>query len=872
MGEVFKVEDSKLGRPVVIKTLPTEAGQDRVARRRLLQEARAASALNHPGIVTIHAIETADDLDFIVMEYLSGASVREKVADGPLTLSEALTLGIQVAHALTAAHAAGVVHRDVKPANILVLPNGQSKLLDFGLAKPLPLEHHESTTLGLTQAGVRVGTVPYMSPEQTRGEPLDGRSDVFSLGCVLYEAVSGKRAFDGSSALSIMHDIATVNSRPPSTVRHGFPSEFDLIIQRALAKDPAHRYSAAELAEALRLLEGSVSGPVLSEGAADETPGESEPWRIVGRERELRQLEDALSQTMAKRGRTVLITGEPGIGKTTLANEFVHRARRRPEALLLARGRCVEQYGTGETYLPFLDALGSLLSGAGGARVAAVLRSHAPTWCLQLPAAFGSSDTQAQLQQETIGATKERMLRELGDALDALTAGIPFLLILEDLHWADTPSIDLLRHLCQRVSNQRLLIVCTFRPEEVEHSNHPLRGYRPELIGRERCEELALPMLGHEHVASYLNARFAPNDFASQLTNLLQRKTDGHPLFATLLIQWLLERGDIVRSDDGWTLQRSLSDEDVQAPQGVRSIIRKKLEALDQEQQRALQYASVEGEEFQSTVLAHVLDVDDLELEERLDHLDKTHGLIRTVGEEELPDGALTTRYRFSHALYRDALYGDLVSRRRVRLHQQIGERLLEHYRDQASRIAAPLAVHFERGRDFVRAVGYLIQAGDNATHAYANVEAKDLYSRALPLVDRLSADDQTKTKIAIRAKRGMVNVSLSCFPEAVDDLTQMVDLARSVDDRISEFTALKNLTQALFFSHRLNETAERAAQALAAAERSESPTWRAEVLNLVGLKQLCYGELRDAKSTLDQAIELGRSVEPGPALSHALT
>ena len=333
-----------------------------------------------------------------------------------------------------------------------------------------------------------------------------------------------------------------------------------------------------------------------------------------------------------------------------------------------------------------------------------------------------------------------------------------------------------------------------------------------------------------------------------------------------------MERGDIVRSEDGWTLQHAVTDVQIHAPQGVRSIIRTKLEALGDDDQRALQYASVEGEEFQSAVLAHLLDVDDAELEERLARLDTVHRLITTVAEEELPDGTLTTRYRFSHALYRDALYDDVVSQRRVRLHRQIGQRLHYHYRDHASRIAAPLAAHFERGRDFVRAVDHLIQAGNNATHAYANADAEARYSHALSLVGRLETEAQAKTEVIIREKRGATRFALSRFPEAIDDFTQMVDLARSIDDTVSEFAGLRSLTQALFFSHRLDETAVRAGQALAVAERSDSAAWQADVMNLVGLKQLCYGELQDAKGSLDRAIALARSAEHRSALGFALT
>lgn len=159
----------------------------------------------------------------------------------------------------------------------------------------------------------------------------------------------------------------------------------------------------------------------------------------------------------------------------------------------------------------------------------AALRTFAPTWCLQFPAVFASSGALEQLQRETIGVTKERMLREMGDALGALATISPAVLLLEDLHWADTSSADLLRHLCQRIGHQRLLIVGTFRPEDLALSKHPLTNYKREMQAHKLCEEIALGALGEEYIASYLDARFAPNDFPRELSVLIQRKTEGHP-------------------------------------------------------------------------------------------------------------------------------------------------------------------------------------------------------------------------------------------------------------------------------------------------------------------------------------------------------
>ena len=377
MGEVYKAEDSRLGRFVAIKRLPPDTAQDEKARQRLLREARSASALNHSNIVVIYAIESADGSDFIVMEYVEGETLKAMIGRGPLELPQLLDIGAQVAEALAAAHAIGLIHRDLKPANIVVTPQGRAKVLDFGLAKmhrpKAGMCDFDGATVSadLTDSGAIVGTVAYMSPEQTRGEPLDFRTDLFSLGAVLYEAATGRPPFRGPSLLAIMHDIATRHPTPPGALRPDLPREFDVLLEKLLAKDRDRRdCSAAELAAALRRLGGSAPPSLLDIAPP---PASGGPAAFVGRDAELKRLGEALQRAGAGSGRIVFLTGEPGIGKTALADEFLRRARRRDASLLAARGRCVEQYGTGEAYLPWLDALGALLDGPHHERILGVL-------------------------------------------------------------------------------------------------------------------------------------------------------------------------------------------------------------------------------------------------------------------------------------------------------------------------------------------------------------------------------------------------------------------------------------------------------------------------------------------------------------------
>ncbi|HSQ60895.1 MAG TPA: protein kinase [Acidobacteriota bacterium] len=324
MGEVYKALDTKLGRLVAIKVLAPAAVADPNARRRLIEEARAAAALTHPHIVTIYSVDEAGGADLIVMEYVEGQSLKERLAAGPLEPAELIRLGIEVSEALGAAHAIGLVHRDIKPANILLTASGAAKVLDFGIAKRMESATAETlmhTATSMTGSGQIIGTVAYMSPEQARGETLDGRADVFSLGATLYEAATGRQAFEGSTLVDVMVAVATKDPPRATVIRPELPADLDEILARAMAKSRDERFeSARSLADAMRGLRDlgdTFTGTATALGVAPSAVPHNLPTPLtsfVGRSRERGEVRRLLAN-----GRLITLLGPGGSGKTRLA-------------------------------------------------------------------------------------------------------------------------------------------------------------------------------------------------------------------------------------------------------------------------------------------------------------------------------------------------------------------------------------------------------------------------------------------------------------------------------------------------------------------------------------------------------------------------
>jgi tRNA A-37 threonylcarbamoyl transferase component Bud32/tetratricopeptide (TPR) repeat protein len=861
MGQVFRARDTRLGRQVAIKVIRAEQAQRPDFRVRFQREARATAALNHPHICTLYDVGEQEGTSYLVMEYVEGQTLAARLRESPLPLDQLLRRAAEVSQALAAAHERGIIHRDLKPANLMLTPAGV-KVLDFGLAK---FTGPEASATDATLAHTILGTPAYMSPEQTRGEELDPRSDLFSFGCVLYEAATGVRPFRGSSLAETLREVVSGHPPPPSSLRPELPAGLDAILMRTLAKDRERRYqSAADLFSALEELRGDVplAGPRMEE---------REPDPVFGREKELAKLEELLSSAMQGTGRVVLVSGEPGIGKTALTRMFGYRAKKKNADLVLARGACVEQYGAGEAYLPFLDVLGSLLQSPGRERVVALLRRHAPTWCLQFPAVF-SSGAMDQILREAMGASKDRMLRELGDALAVLTAETPVLLVLEDMHWSDPASVDMLRHLAERAHGQRLLLMVTARPEDIERNNPTLKKCYTEMHARGVCEEIALQVLRVQDVTAYLDAYFAPNEFPAGLASMIHSKSEGHPLFATGAIQILAERGDIVRTNGAWKLKQPLEQMELDVPVSVRSMIEKKVGLLSDAQRQALQYASIEGEVFTSTVLAVLLEADELDLEERLDVIAKLHRLIHAEGEEELPDGSVATIYRFTHTLYQNFLYDQLLSKRRVLLHRRAGETLERVYAGQHARVAGALATHFERGRDFAKAITFLIQAGDTALSRYANAEAVSHFSRGLELVEKLGEGRQAEQRAVLLRKRALAQLARGRLKEASEDYRTMREVCRAAGDAEGECRALIGTCLVAHQARDVVSMEQFNPPARALAERIGNQALMAEVDVAWGQYHNACGQLAEADAAFERGISVARSLKQLPAMVVGLT
>jgi predicted ATPase len=374
-----------------------------------------------------------------------------------------------------------------------------------------------------------------------------------------------------------------------------------------------------------------VEFPTKPESGGTEKPIARSERRTVGRLSELESLRGALEAAGRGRGSLMCVAGEPGIGKTTLVEEFLAEAVV-DGSCTVARGRSSERIGGSDAYLPVLEALDSLLQSSEGEAAEPVIKRSAPAWYAQIAPLSDESDESVRLLEQLKETTQERLKLDFVACVQELSRSRPLVLFLDDLHWADESTVDLLSFLAGKFEGSNVLVVVTYRPSDMQLVKHPFLQIKPDLQTRGVCREIQLGFLHEAEIAEYLDLKFPAHHFPPEFTALIHEKTEGSPLFMADLVRYLRDQGAIEQADGGWRLIHGLPEIERQLPESVLGMIERKIGQLDEADHELLTVASVQGYEFDSAIAARVLGVSPEETEERLENLERVHAFVKLAG------------------------------------------------------------------------------------------------------------------------------------------------------------------------------------------------------------------------------------------------
>jgi eukaryotic-like serine/threonine-protein kinase len=681
---------------VKLLNLSAPGSEGSAVRARFLREAQAAAKLNHSYIVTVYdAGETVlpgatTPVPFIVMELIAGSPLRDLL---PIPVEEGLEIARQICAALVEAHTAGIIHRDLKPENVLLTVGKTAKLMDFGLA-------YVSTAPQLTTEGTFMGTMAYMAPELILGKPASFQSDLYAFGVLLYELAGGRPPFAADNPAAVLSQHLYAPVVPPSTYRDDVPPALDRLILRLLSKQPGDRPASA--ADVLPALE-NVTSPELVFQPELPLLDRIARGRLVAREEETAVANSLWQRARNGDGQTLLISGEAGIGKTRLVQELKVLAE-------INRGRALwaECYAQGSApYAPIMQILTQL--GQNGTLNTLDLPEYAANGLLTIaptlqPLFPDLSPTRLQDPQ----AEQQRLLDSVLTLLTMLAAQMPLLLVVDDAHWADSSSLNLLRYLARRGRGLPLLLVLTYREVELNEA----RGLNELLfdLQRERlATRLKLKRLTPEQTRDLLATLFA-EEITPEFLQGIYQETEGNPFFVEEVCKVLIESGQLSRQDGRW--QRPPDMADMRIPQSVRLAIETRVTKLPQSVQEVLHLASVVGRRFEFDLLYQMAELDEDNLIEALEQAERAQ-LIQEVSAE---GGG---RFSFAHALIPTTLAEGLSGLRRRRLHRRVAAVIEERNPHDYE----ALAYHYEAAAERERAIHYLTRAADRAQQNYANAK-----------------------------------------------------------------------------------------------------------------------------------------------------
>ena len=528
--------------------LDQNRGPRRRLRQRISREAQAMGRLgDHPNIVTVHDMGEEEGQPYMVLPLLAGGDVErfiEKAYEHKLPLEQAIRIASETCAGLALAHGKGIVHRDLKPGNVWLTEDGTAKIGDFGLAVAVDRSR-------LTQAGMMVGTVGYMPPEQAMGGEVTPQSDLYSLGCMLYEMVTGRPPFVGDESVAVIGQHLNTPPVTPTWHRPDCPPALEGLILRLLEKDASKRPGSAE--EVKQALEAAGQAPVgatthdsvVEESAHDHNPLYNRVF--VGREPEVKQLQGAYDAALSGQGGLTMVVGEPGIGKTTVCEQLATYVSLRGGKTLV--GHCYEEGSLSFPYLGFVEAMRSYVLDRDPEGLKSDLGTGAADVARIVSEIRDRVDGIELREENEAEDDRYRLLQAVSTFLRKAASVTPLVIILEDLHWADRGTLDLLLHVARNLQGTRLLIVGTYRDVEVDRA-HPLSGALAELRRGSTFSRVTLRGLTQDEVHRMMSA-LATQDVQWSLAEAVFRQTEGNPLFFQEVMRYIVEEGLVERTETG---------------------------------------------------------------------------------------------------------------------------------------------------------------------------------------------------------------------------------------------------------------------------------------------------------------------------------
>jgi tetratricopeptide (TPR) repeat protein/predicted Ser/Thr protein kinase len=741
MGVVYKARQMSLDRSVALKILPPSLSSDSSFVKRFKREARAVAKFSHSNIIQIFDITEEQDLHFFSMEYVEGKTLDKVLEEkGTLEPNEAVKIISQAALALEHAHKNNIIHRDVKPSNIIVDDLGNVKVMDFGLARALDERSR------VTQSGALVGTLGYMSPEQCCGKELDFRTDIYSLGVMLYEMITGNDPFDADSAPELIHKIVYDEPTDVRILNPDLPAAASIIISRAMAKKTEDRYaSISAFLGDIALFEsqevrGHVPGEKLGSTRPMTLPKKKYPAAVVvleesdkpvitqrtpfvGRENEQANLRRYLERARDGQGALVMIGGEPGVGKTRITEELVDEAHN--NGFLTFTGHCYESEGA-PSYIPFVEIIESVARMVEPHAMLTMLDDDAPEVAKLVPELrqrFPDIPAPKQLPPEQ---ERRRMFNGILEFTARAARTHPILLVIEDLHWADDSTLLLLQHFAQRLQEMPVLMVGTYRDTELDFAGALAKSLQ-EFLRQHLAHDILLKRLPELSVSAMLRGR-SGREPPPGLVEFIYKETEGNPFFVEEVFRHLAEEAKLFDSKGQW--RGNLHIEETDVPRGVLLVVGRRLERVSKECRRILARAAVIGRGVSFRLLNEVIEIDEDALLDAIEEAERAQ-LVRMP----IIDGEVLLT--FAHELIRQTLVSDLFLPRRRGLHLRVAEAMERVYADVLDRYAGDIAHHFyQAGGDAEKIIKYAVIAGTRATAQTAYEEAVDQYRRAVQMLE----------------------------------------------------------------------------------------------------------------------------------------